>query len=421
MRLISRKKTIAASAGAVLLAGVVAMGVAGIHPTDKGNETTIESNSEEVVLKETVSLEPVERELVMAQVAEVLEETETTQQTNDSAKQAEAESEAEKNETAAQPKSEWDDKFMVNVEEHLNIRAEANEDAEVIGKLYEGTGGTVTEKGEQWTKIHSGSVEGYVSTQYLLFGADAEKKAIESGARKAVILEDNIRVRKAAGTDAAVAGLAELGDVYTVTNLTDGWVEINYDGETGYVSQEFANVEFQVGNAISIEEEQEQLRQEEERKRQEELARQEREAEEEAEQARVASQSKNVETVVGASYDADTDDAYLLACLVHAEAGSEPYEGKLAVANVVLNRVNRGFGNSISAVIYARGQFSVVTNGRLASVIANGPNSESVQAANEALAGVNNVPDYLYFCMNYVANYSRYNNYSIIGTQVFYN
>ena len=104
-----------------------------------------------------------------------------------------------------------------------------------------------------------------------------------------------------------------------------------------------------------------------------------------------------------------------------AEAGGECYEGKLAVANIVLNRLNSGkYGSSISDVIYASGQFSVVRNGALDKAIANGPNSGSVQAAEEALSGVNNVPDYTSFCTLAVAKYSRYSAYSVIGNQVFY-
>ena len=89
---------------------------------------------------------------------------------------------------------DWREKFDTKLAILMGNRAEA----EVIGKLYEGAGGTDIEKGDQWTKISSGNVEGYVATDYLLFGKDAENKAIETGARKAVITEDNIRVRKAA-------------------------------------------------------------------------------------------------------------------------------------------------------------------------------------------------------------------------------
>jgi N-acetylmuramoyl-L-alanine amidase len=73
----------------------------------------------------------------------------------------------------------------------------------------------------------------------------------------------------------------------------------------------------------------------------------------------------------------------LLARLVRAEAESEPYSGKVAVATVVLNRVdNETFPNSIHDVIYQSGQFSPVSNGQI-----NKPaDSESIRAVNEALA-----------------------------------
>jgi N-acetylmuramoyl-L-alanine amidase len=56
----------------------------------------------------------------------------------------------------------------------------------------------------------------------------------------------------------------------------------------------------------------------------------------------------------------------LLARLVHAEAKGEPFEGKVAVASVVLNRVkNNQFPNSIEKVIKQEGQFQPVDNGEI--------------------------------------------------------
>jgi N-acetylmuramoyl-L-alanine amidase len=56
----------------------------------------------------------------------------------------------------------------------------------------------------------------------------------------------------------------------------------------------------------------------------------------------------------------------LLARLVHAEAKGEPFEGKVAVASVVLNRVDHNqFPNSIEKVIKQDGQFQPVDNGAI--------------------------------------------------------
>jgi hypothetical protein len=100
--------------------------------------------------------------------------------------------------------------------------------------------------------------------------------------------------------------------------------------------------------------------------------------------------------------NASESDIMLLAAIVQLEAGGEIYEGQLAVANVVLNRVNSGkFPNTISEVIYQRGQFTPAGNGSLDRLRASGNIYEScVQAAREALSGNNNVPGYLYFSGN---------------------
>ena len=59
-------------------------------------------------------------------------------------------------------------------------------------------------------------------------------------------------------------------------------------------------------------------------------------------------------------------DLRLMASIINCEAGSEPYQGKVAVGIVVMNRVSsKSFPNSIKGVIYQKGQFSPVRNGSL--------------------------------------------------------
>ncbi|WP_079508659.1 cell wall hydrolase [Mesobacillus jeotgali] len=87
------------------------------------------------------------------------------------------------------------------------------------------------------------------------------------------------------------------------------------------------------------------------------------------------------------------EEVKLLARLVHAEAKGEPYEGKVAVAEVVLNRVeNEQFPDTVKEVIYQRNAFQPVQNGAI-----NKPaNEEAVKAVEDALENDNNM-DYLYF------------------------
>ena len=73
------------------------------------------------------------------------------------------------------------DQVVANIDSYLNIRSEASEDAEVVGKFYNGNVGTIVEKGDQWSLVSSGNAYGYVNNDYLLFGSDAESYILEPG------------------------------------------------------------------------------------------------------------------------------------------------------------------------------------------------------------------------------------------------
>lgn len=93
------------------------------------------------------------------------------------------------------------------------------------------------------------------------------------------------------------------------------------------------------------------------------------------------------------------DDLYLLANLIYCEAGGEPYDGKLAVGAVVINRVlSSVYPDTVLGVIYQRKQFSPVASGRLALALeSNKANADCYRAAQEAMAGMSNVGNCVYF------------------------
>lgn len=95
----------------------------------------------------------------------------------------------------------------------------------------------------------------------------------------------------------------------------------------------------------------------------------------------------------------EENDRYLLANLIYCEAGGESYEGQLAVGAVVINRLlSSRYPNTVTGVIYQRKQFSPVLDGHLAAALAQNKATESCyQAADEAMRGVTNVGNCLYF------------------------
>lgn len=92
-------------------------------------------------------------------------------------------------------------------------------------------------------------------------------------------------------------------------------------------------------------------------------------------------------------------DLYLLANLIYCEAGGEPYEGKLAVGAVVINRMlSSVYPDTVVGVIYQRKQFSPVGSGRLALALnENKANADCYRAAEEAMSGMSNVGNCVYF------------------------
>lgn len=75
----------------------------------------------------------------------------------------------------------------------------------------------------------------------------------------------------------------------------------------------------------------------------------------------------------------------LLTRLTEAEAGGEIYEGRVAVAASVLNRVESpAWPNTISKVIYQPGQYSPIQNGYINRV---NPSEETIKAVQDAING----------------------------------
>lgn len=108
--------------------------------------------------------------------------------------------------------------------------------------------------------------------------------------------------------------------------------------------------------------------------------------------------NRSTGTVELTTSDTDYDDkVYWLSRIISAESQGECWEGKIAVGNVVLNRVKSpDFPDTIYGVIFDErwgGQFEPVRNG----TVYNTPTEESVRAAIACLAGENTVGESLYF------------------------
>lgn len=270
---------------------------------------------------------------------------------------------------------------MAKVNEYVNIRLEADQDSEKVGVLYKDCGGDVLEKNDEWTKIKSGDVIGWIKNQYLYFGNEAKEIAMDVGVLTAYSETETLRIRKEPSLDAGIVGLLANGQAVEAISEEGDWVKVSYEGETGFVSAEYVRVEFGIDTAESMET----IR-----------------AREAAERERAAAEAEAKRVQKKEAVLASASELEILAALIQCEAGGEPYEGQVAVGAVVMNRVRcGGYPNNITDVIYASGQFTPASGGRMESLILNKTTRAScMQAAQEAISGVCNVGDALHFRRN---------------------
>lgn len=278
---------------------------------------------------------------------------------------------------------------MANVSNSLNVRADANEEADKVGMLYKDCGGTILERRDGWTKLQSGNIIGWASDEYLLFDQEAQELANSVGKMVATINTEALRVRSEPNMEANVYGVFPKGEVVEVLEEgQEGWICVDYEGNDGYVSAEYVVLDFMIDAGETMDEIKAREAEEEEAKRH----------------------------VKYGEFTTDVDTTLLLAALIQCEAGGEIYEGQVAVGAVVMNRVrNSAYPNTIHGVIYASGQFTPAMTGKLDQVYAAGNIYEScIRAAQDALSGTSNVGDLTHF---------RRNNGReglVIGNHVFY-
>lgn len=122
----------------------------------------------------------------------------------------------------------------------------------------------------------------------------------------------------------------------------------------------------------------------------------------------------------GGAYSASDNELIWLAATIQAESDGESYTGKLGVGSVIMNRVkSSAFPNDVISVITQPNQFAPYRSGKVEFIIANGPNSTCIRAAQEVLGGAR-IGDYLFFMTQKWADYYRISDYTMIGNHAFF-
>ncbi|MBR1691652.1 MAG: C40 family peptidase [Lachnospiraceae bacterium] len=141
---------------------------------------------------------------------------------------------------------------VANVEDHLNIRESTDDSSKIVGKMSANAGCEVLEIVGGKAHITSGSVEGYVSMDYLLTGKAALNRAESIVKNLATVTADGLKVRSEASTESEVVGMVAYGEELEVLQEQDGWVKVSYDEESAYVSADYVTVGKKLKTALNM-------------------------------------------------------------------------------------------------------------------------------------------------------------------------
>ena len=141
---------------------------------------------------------------------------------------------------------------IADVSDNLNIRAIAAEDGRLVGKLPRNAACEVIDTDDTWAHIKSGSVEGYVSLEYLLTGVPAKYKAEELAVTVAKVTTDGLNVRAEANTDSEVITLVAQGEELEVAAVEGDWVKVLLDDDEVYVAAEYVEVSAELSTAVTM-------------------------------------------------------------------------------------------------------------------------------------------------------------------------
>ena len=350
---------------------------------------------------------------------------------------------------------------VIDAKDMLDIHAEANRASAVVGQVMDDGHVAILAKYNDWVQIQAGEIAGWVPAENLVETEISNEEAV--AANEQVIAErtgatasedeffaeeevqqDETAALQAEASEAAQNEIEEVQAAEEAARLeaeaqakaaAEEAAQLEAEAQAKAAAEEAARLEAEVQAKAAAEkaarleaeaqakaaEEAARLEAEAQAKAAEEAARLEAEAQAKAaaeEAARIAAEAQQAALAAQAAQTAaiSAEELKLLANIIYCEAGSESYVGKVAVGNVIMNRVKSASQpNTITEVVYAKGQFSPVRNGSLQRALSSDKaDAACYQAAIEALAGAQPVGGKLFFRRN------NGRSGQVIGHHVFY-
>lgn len=168
-------------------------------------------------------------------------------------------------EAETEAKSEFSDIAIAQVNDYVNVRSAATTDSDIVGKLYNNSAATILGEENGWYNISSGSVVGYVKSEYVVVGDEALAKQVAT--RYATVNTETLFVRSEPTTESSIIFMLPEGeDLVAIDESNPGWIKVSTEAGDGFISADYVIMSTEFVQAESVEEEQARLKKEAEEK-----------------------------------------------------------------------------------------------------------------------------------------------------------
>ena len=162
--------------------------------------------------------------------------------------------------TVGNKQSAYDNVAISHVSNYVNIRSEANTSSSIVGKIYNNCAATILAtvdgEGGTWYQIQSGSVKGYIKSEYFITSAEAEKIAKNVGTVYVTVSADGLNLREQPNMNSAVLTTLSKDSEYLEVKEDGDFIEIQVDESlSGYVHKDYVTQRVEFKQAVSVEEE----------------------------------------------------------------------------------------------------------------------------------------------------------------------
>lgn len=168
--------------------------------------------------------------------------------------------------------ADYENIAVSQVSDYVNIREQATTNSKIVGKIYNNCAATILEtvegEGGSWYRIQSGTVNGFIKSQYFITGQEAETLAQSIGREFVTVSVDNLRLREEPNLTSNVLTMISSGSRYVVQGDEGDFYKVEVDADLiGYIAKSYCKVEVEFDQAVSLEEERQKLQEEAQRKR----------------------------------------------------------------------------------------------------------------------------------------------------------